>query len=187
LTGPPHASRHVVVFDIDGTLLDSDEPLIEPFLALGVPRDDITFGHVLADECRRLGIDMAAYLDAYDVTAAQPFPGVEDLLAALGEWHACSNKVGRLARAELQRLGWAPGVAWFAEDFAGPKSLEPVLRALDAEPASVVFVGDTAHDRRCAHQVGARFALAGWNPRAVAEPGDLVLAVPGDLLGLLAA
>ena len=66
--------RPIIVFDVDGTLLDSDEPLIAPFVHLGIDRADITFGHVLADECERLGISVAAYLDAYDVTASQPVP-----------------------------------------------------------------------------------------------------------------
>jgi HAD superfamily hydrolase (TIGR01549 family) len=177
--------RPIIVFDVDGTLLDSDEALIAPFVQLGIDRAEVTFGHVLADECERLGISVAAYLDAYDVTASQPFPGVDELLSGLDSWSACSNKVGRVARAELARLGWTPDVAFFAEDFDGPKQLGPVLAALGAPADQVVFVGDTAHDRRCAHAVGARFALAGWNPRARAEPGDEVLAEPADLLSLL--
>jgi HAD superfamily hydrolase (TIGR01549 family) len=176
----------IVVFDIDGTLLDSDEPLIAPFLHLGIDRADVTFGHVLADECERLGIDVEAYLDAYDVTASQPFPGIDELLGRLDSWSACSNKIGRFARAELERLGWTPEVAFFAEDFTGSKELGPVLTALGVTADRIVFVGDTAHDRRCAHEVGARFALAGWNPRARPEPGDEVLTEPADLLDLLA-
>jgi phosphoglycolate phosphatase-like HAD superfamily hydrolase len=48
-----------------------------------------------------------------------------------------------------------------------------------------VFVGDTAHDRSCAAAAGVAFALAGWNPRAAPEPGDLVLSEPSEVLGLL--
>ena len=72
-------------------------------------------------------------------------------------------------------------MALFADAFGGgPKRLEPVLSALGVEADGVVFVGDTAHDRRCARAVGCRFALAGWNPRAaaVAEVDDIVLAPP---------
>ena len=51
----------------------------------------------------------------------------------------------------------------------------------------MVYVGDTAHDRACAAAVGAPFALAGWNARARAgaQPGDVVLDAPADLLDLL--
>ena len=73
----------------------------------------------------------------------------------------------------------------FSDAFDGPKQLGPVLDALAVDADQVVFVGDTAHDRACAAAVGARFALAGWNPRTESEPGDLVLACPQDLFALL--
>jgi hypothetical protein len=117
----------VPVFDLDGTLLDSDAALVQAFVVLGVPPEAVTFGHVVAEECRRLGIDLAAYLDAYDTSLAQPFPGVVDLVASLDTWAVCSNKVGAKAAAELDRLGWRPDVALFTEAFGGPKRLQPVL------------------------------------------------------------
>ena len=46
----------VPIFDLDGTLIDSDAALVAPFVALGVPREAVTFGHVLQDECDRLGL-----------------------------------------------------------------------------------------------------------------------------------
>ena len=175
------------VFDFDGTLMDSDEALAAPFVALGVPRQQVTFGHVVEEECARLGIDPARYVELYDVDAARPFPGVEELVGGLGRWALCSNKHPAAGRAELARLGWQPEVALFADAFGGgPKRLGPVLDALGVEAPAVVFVGDTAHDRACARAVGCRFALAGWNRRAVAEEGDVVLARPADLLPLLA-
>ena len=74
----------------------------------------------------------------------------------------------------------------FSEDFGQrPKVLPPVLDALGLTPEDVVFIGDTAHDRSCAAAVGVTFALAGWNPRVVAEPGDVVLRHPTEVLDLL--
>lgn len=141
------------------------------------------FGPLAADECDRLGIALADYLDAYDCDAAQPYAGVAEVIAHLdGRWALCSNKVASAGRRELARLQWSPLVAMFAEDFGGPKRLGPVLDRLGVRPGSVLFVGDTAHDRACAAEVGVRFALAAWNPRATAEPGDIVLAEPADLL-----
>jgi HAD superfamily hydrolase (TIGR01549 family) len=174
------------VFDLDGTLLDSDDALLAPFLALGVPRSELTFGHVVADECARLGIAVDDYLSRYDVSAAAPYPGVASMVASLSAWAVCSNKVRWAGVAELSRLGWSPAVALFADDFGGQsKSLAPVLELLDDVVADdVVFVGDTDHDRSCARIAGVRFALAAWNPRAVALPGDIVLAEPADVLQL---
>ena len=124
----------VPVFDLDGTLIDSDAALVEPFVALGVAPDEISFGHVLADECARLGISLEAYLDAYDETAARAFAGVADLVARLERWAVCSNKHARSGRAELARLGWHPEVALFSDAFAGPKRLHPVLEPWRWEP-----------------------------------------------------
>lgn len=176
-----------MVFDLDGTLLDSDAALVAPFVALGVPEDEITFGHPVEIECRRLGITVEDYVAAYDVREAMPFDGVADMLDALGEWSVCSNKARASAVAELDRLGWSPRVAWFADDFGGEaKSLRPVVDALGVGGSSVLFVGDTLHDQRCAEEVGARFAWAGWNPRTRAgSPSGIVLDRPVDVLGLL--
>jgi phosphoglycolate phosphatase-like HAD superfamily hydrolase len=163
---------------------------VAPYLALGVPESELTFGHVVADECRRLGLDLDDYVSRYDATVAQPFAGVDDLVGGLDRWAVCSNKVRRCGMAELDRLGWAPAVALFAEDFdSGPKRVEPVLDALGVDdPSTVVFVGDTAHDRAAAADAGTGFALAAWNPRAaaIAVPWDLVLERPEDLMPLLA-
>ena len=184
LSPPPWRA---VVFDLDGTLLDSDEALAAPFIALGVPREQVTFGHVVAEECARLGYTVDDYLSRYDASAALPFAGIDDMLRRLSvPWAVCSNKVRRYAEAELARLGWEPAVARFAEDFDGPKQLRPVLDALAVQGSEVLFVGDTDHDRACAKAVGARFALAAWNPRArrAARPDDTWLDEPGDLLRL---
>ena len=79
--------------------------LAAAYVALGVPLDQVTFGHVVADECARLGIGLGDYLAAYDVAASRPFPGVEALVSTLERWAVCSNK----ARAScIQRQGMAP-------------------------------------------------------------------------------
>lgn len=177
-----------IVFDLDGTLVDSDRALDDAFRACGVADEDITHGHVLADECARLGITVEAYLDAYDPTSVVAFPGVDEVLAALDlPWAICSNKHGRLGPLELAALGWTPDVALFADAFDGPKTLPPVLAALGVGTDRVLFVGDTEHDRAAAVEVGCRFAWAGWNPRVGAPPDGVVLEAPSEVLDLLGA
>lgn len=174
-------ARRLPIFDLDGTLLDTDDALAAPFVALGVPLHEVTFGHVIADECVRLGVDLEAYLDEYDTDRAQPFAGVDAMLRSIDRWAVCSNKHPRSGRAELARLGWQPEVALFSLDFNGPKHLRPVLDALHLTSDDVVFVGDTDHDRATAHAAGVPFGLAAWNGRAVAREGDAVLRTPGDV------
>jgi HAD superfamily hydrolase (TIGR01549 family) len=174
----------VPIFDLDGTLVDSDEALAAAFVALGVPREEVTFGHVLADECARLGLDVQQYLDHYDPGAVAPFPGVVELLAQLPRWAICSNKRPESGLAELERLGWKPDVALFSDAFDGPKSLGPVLDAMRLHSGQAVFVGDTDHDRSIARVAAVPFGLAAWNARATPQPGDIVLRQPSAVLDL---
>jgi len=175
----------IAVCDLDGTLLDSDAALLAPFLALGVPEDRIGFGRPVEEECRRQGVSVDDYVAGYDTDAVKAFPGVDEVVARLDRWAVCSNKHPMSGRAELARLGWLPEVALFTDAFDGPKALGPVLDALGVGPQDVVFLGDTAHDRACARDAGAAFALAAWNPRARPEAGDIVLERPEQLLELL--
>jgi phosphoglycolate phosphatase-like HAD superfamily hydrolase len=181
----PH--RKTALFDLDGTLVDSDAALLAPFHALGVGAERIPpLGLPLGEACAAAGIAVEDYVARYDLDAVQPFPGVDELLRALPRWAVCSNKTRLSGLSELARLGWQPELALFSEDFDGrPKRLGPVLDALGLDATAVVFVGDTAHDRACAAEVGATFALAGWNERVVREPGDVVMAHPREVLDLL--
>jgi HAD superfamily hydrolase (TIGR01549 family) len=178
-------SPTVAVCDLDGTLIDSDAALVAPFLALGVRLEDIGRGLPAAEECARHGISIEEFVDAYDTEVVQPYPGAAELVAGLDRWAVCSNKHQDSGRAELARLGWHPEVALFTDAFDGPKALAPVLEAMGVAAADVVFLGDTAHDRACAKEAGAMFALASWNPKAEPATDDVVLERPEELLELL--
>lgn len=177
----------VPIFDLDGTLVDSADALLAPFLALGVEHATIPPpGMLLEDACAQVGITVADYIAAYDPSLVRPFPGAAELLDGLSRWAVCSNKLRAAGTLELGLLGWQPEHVMFAEDFNGqPKHLDVLLNDLNLDAPDVVFVGDTQHDRACAAAAGVTFVLAGWNPRAESRPGDVTLSHPMELLELL--
>jgi phosphoglycolate phosphatase-like HAD superfamily hydrolase len=176
----------VPIFDLDGTLLDSDDALVAPFLALGVARASIRFGEPVGEACERLGVATADYVAGYDPARAAPFPGVQELLERLPRWAVCSNKADASGAADLARWGWQPEVALFTDAFGGaPKRLGPVLDYLGLDAHEVVFIGDSEHDRRAAQEVGCPFLVAGWNARTAGLDGDGHLATPEALLQAL--
>lgn len=177
----------LVVFDFDGTLVDSDEALRAAFRANGVDPEGIEMGLPVAAACSEAGISVEAYVRAYDTEVVVPYPGIADLLGALPRWAVLSNKHPDSALAELRRLGWEPDALMCADAFGWDhKSLLPMLDALGLSGAEVVMVGDSAGDLRCAEEAGARFVWAGWNQRVrdLAPAGE-VAGTPSALLALL--
>ena len=155
-------ARHVaLIFDLDGTLIDSDDALIDPFVRLGMARDEITFGHPIEEACAEWGIDIDRYIELYDTAVAQPFEGADEVVRQLGRWAICSNG----------------GAA---------KRLAPVIEAMGLDATDVAYVGDTEHDQACAEAVGCEFYWAGWNPRTRGlATGPRVLDTPERLLALV--
>ena len=177
----------IAIFDLDGTLIDSDEALVLPFLHLGLSREEITFGHPIEEYCQMKGLSVEEYVDAYDTTSVQPFDGADELVAQLDRWAICSNKYNDSGWAELARLDWKPELALFSRDFGGmEKRLAPVLEATGVDADRALYVGDSPTDAAVAREAGVEFVWAGWNPRtAAANPGGTVLSHPLELLALL--
>ncbi len=182
----PARTYDALIFDFDGTLVDSDAELVRAFVELGVAEEKISFGHAIGEELELLGLTLDDYADTYRDHIVAPFPGVDEVVPGLGRWALCSNKHPRSGLAELARLGWQPEVAVFADHFDwAHKRLDPVLEMMGVSAARVAMIGDSGGDATCAAEVGCDMYWAGWNPRVVAaQPEGIVLERPDELLGL---
>lgn len=176
----------LIVFDWDGTLVDSTAPITAAVLAtvaeLGwdpVPADAVRqlIGLGLADAVRGLRPDAseddlgrftAAYREHFlgrTGGGAELFPGVVEtleILAGLGHMLGIATGKGRngLDR-ELQMTGIAARFAATRcadECFSKPhpQMLLELLELLDVSPAAAVMVGDTEFDLEMAHAAGMR-------------------------------
>lgn len=148
-----------VLFDLDGTLVDSAPDLVAAMqrlcLELGQPEPDMAGVRAAVSKGGRAmlrrglpGMDDAHYdallprfLDIYAADIAQlsrPFDGVDALIDAIeargARWGVVTNKPGWLARPLLQQLGWSErSAALVSGDCLAVKKPDPapILRACE--------------------------------------------------------
>ena len=180
-----------VVFDLDGTLVDSTRQIVRttqalvaeltgkrPTLAEVAAREGGTFETTLANHGFRDPAALPALLARWGELALayryRAFPGVARLLAALERhgarlslWTARDRRSAEaaLAQARLARFFGARVAAW------NPGTPKPDPRGLaalvgDAPPERVVVVGDGWTDLRGAREYGATPVTALWSPHA---------------------
>ena len=182
--------RGLIVFDLDGTLIDSRRDLADAANALiaergGRPLSEAAVGRMVGDgaamlvrralAAAELPLDdssLPRFLELYDerlVRTTRPYPGVVDALAAmepLGVLAVLTNKPRRQSEAVLRALDLAP---FFATVIGGdgpfprkpdPHSLRHLMAEHRASPAQTVLVGDSHIDFATASAAGTLFCLA---------------------------
>jgi HAD superfamily hydrolase (TIGR01509 family) len=199
-----------LVWDMDGTLLDSSVVVPAAYVAavrhLGGPEltpaqvvasysvgpPDVLLAHLLG---RRLAAgESDAYYDELSAVTAPPYPGVEDVLAALrARGHCIAVFTGASSRAATMLLG-AAGIAADVlvggDEVARPKPAADGLlltaRRLGVAPGDLAYIGDAPNDLRAATAAGGLGAAAAWGHQyESAEPADITLATPAEALALL--
>ncbi|MBP2018360.1 pyrophosphatase PpaX [Symbiobacterium terraclitae] len=187
-----------VLFDLDGTLIDTNQLIVESFqhvfrseLGLEVTPAEIYpyFGEPLHTTLARYGPDradelVAAYrkfnLSQHD-RMVRPFPGVAgavaDLQAAGVRLGVVTSKITELALRGLRVCGIAdyfPVVVGVDQTQRHKPEPDPALRAialLGVEPGPrVLMVGDSPFDIACGRAAGCMTAAVGWaaNPAPLA-------------------
>ena len=187
------AAIQTVLFDLDGTLIDSIRLILDSYhhtlAAHGIPprTDDhwlrgvgtplsVQFAE-WRDDVGKLEAMVATYREynlAHHDRMVTVYPGV---VTALGAIRAAGrrtglvtskNRQGALRGLTLVRLEAMMDVLVCADEVTNPKPHpEPVEKAvalLGADPDTTVYVGDSIHDMVSGRAAGVRTAAALWGP-----------------------
>lgn len=194
-----------VVWDMDGTLLDSVDAIAAAFASAAgrgpIPPDEVerlfrlpTPEAILADLTGH-PVDVDAFYRALADEAARvrPYPGIRDVLTELtvptGVFTG-SNAVATDVLLRATDLRDLFGVVVAGDDVTrrkpDPEGLELVCRRLGVPAASVLYVGDSATDLETARRAGATPVAAAWGHNHRPSDGDAVVCPhPRDVLALL--
>ncbi len=187
--------RHIdtVLFDLDGTLIDSTELILQSYRhtlqshrsetvpddvwlsGLGTPlRNQLRAITDDPDEIDRMVETYREFNFAHHDEMVRPFPGVHEALRRLKNQGMKLGVVTSKARTGLERglrvcgLEGVFDAAVALDDVVRHKpDPEPVLRALAVLAASdhrSVFVGDSPHDMAAGRRAGVLTAAALWGP-----------------------
>jgi pyrophosphatase PpaX len=192
-TFPRMIPMQTVLFDLDGTLIDSVRLILDSYhhtlAAHGIPaRSDeewlrgvgtpltVQFAE-WSDDLGTLEALIATYRE-YNLThhdrMVTVYPGIVQTIEAIRA-AGCrtglvtsKNRQGALRGLTLVKLERMMDVLVCADEVTNPKPHpEPVEKAvalLEADPATTVYVGDSIHDMVSGRAAGVRTAAALWGP-----------------------
>lgn len=191
--------HRAIVFDLDGTLLDTLEDLADSMNAVleaaGHPTHPVAaYRHFVGDGVRTLverafprgtadpDAGVAAMLAEYSRrwrAKTRPYPGVGALLDGLTAqglpFAILSNKPDEFTRLTTEALlgSWHFAEVWGVKDSVPPKP-DPtgalaMAAALDVPPGEILYLGDTGTDMRTAVAAGMDPIGALWGFRDATE------------------
>lgn len=184
----------LIVFDLDGTLIDSRAALLAAhdaaWSAVGLPRppDDAILSLVGLSLIQTMQIlapetDPVPLARAYGAAYAQahalerPFPGVDTLLSGPFRAAVATGKSQRGADRAVQQHGWAPRfeLVLGASSVPRPKPYPDMLHAIRQRTGAdtLVMVGDTSFDLEMAQAAGAKGIGVAWGHHPAARLREL--------------
>lgn len=200
-----------IVFDIDGTLIDSEEAAIT---SLQKALFEETRRKYAYDELRwifglpgqvslsKLGVEniekthetwMKYLKESHHLMKV--FDGIEPVLKRLKEEGKTCGIVTSKTKEELDNdfvpfklMPYFQHVTCADDTNKHKPDPEPILKFIDMSKASAektLYLGDTIYDMKCAHAAGVSFALAVWGAGDKNLPAEYKLRKPMELLGLI--
>lgn len=182
----------VVIFDLDGTLVDSAPGILASLeyainkagLSLPSPFDASLIGPPLPEllgllfpEIDRLTVESirSAFVDHYDSVgcfSSIPYQGISSLLSVLSAasvpLHIVTNKRTSVSLSIIHSLGWGDLFGGcLGSDHSGvtlPKSsnLSTLLTSPELAARQSIYLGDTYSDYQACASVSLEFAFASW-------------------------
>ena len=202
----------VVLFDLDGTLVDSGAIILGSFhhatetvLQRRFSDEQILAqvgGSNLAEQMQLLAPDrvdelVRVYRDHNDPQYSDLgcFEGMVDVLGTLKREGRRLGVVSAKRKATVQRVFDGAGVGVYFDVVVGSDDTkrhkphpEPVLKALEllgARPEDAAYVGDSPFDVAAARAAHVHAVAVGWGGIHRVEDADAFVEAPEDLLGVL--
>jgi HAD superfamily hydrolase (TIGR01509 family) len=204
-------SLEAVIFDMDGTLVDSMDPVTTGFigaiLAAGGPEytpEEIVAAFSYGPPARMLDellgapstqVHLADYHErmAEGIRDLKPYDGVSETIDALSD---AGMTIALFTGADQESLELLLGALGLRERFAvvtggneverakpAPDGIELTSQRLGLDPAVVAYVGDSANDMKAARAAGALAIGAGWGRLWLdTHPADVVATKPENLI-----
>ena len=192
MTGANFKQVRALIFDLDGTLIDSKRDLIRSVNAMLVEmgreelHEDTISGYIghgapqlvrraLGDgasdtECERALKFFLGYYDEHKMDSTCAYPGVAEALAQLAHLPMAilTNKPVRVSGRILAELGLAKyfrvvyGGNSFQTKKPDPLGAQTILREFDVAPAETMLVGDSEVDVQTARNAGTYAAAVNY-------------------------
>ncbi|MCZ8522179.1 MULTISPECIES: pyrophosphatase PpaX [Paenibacillus] len=184
-----------VLFDLDGTILDTNELIIQSFLHTfeGITAEPLTRHHIIPNMGRPLVEqmvffsgreqvdDLVAKYRLYNLNRhdelVQEFPKVRETLAKLHaagiQMGVVTSKIRKTTEMGLKLTGMYDyfGSIVTVEDVEkakpDPEGIQRALQELGADPATALMVGDSHYDIEAAHNAGLPSVGVAWSMKGV--------------------
>lgn len=201
-----------IVFDIDGTLLNSEEAILRSLqdtllrvTGKKYPFEQLTFclGITGEDTLRQLPVEDISsamqlwlqFLQQYENTLSI-YEGIDELLEVLSKTgYGLGIITSKPRELFLHDFCPFPISRYFhpvvcADDTSEHKpTAAPLLKYMELTKTpkeEILYIGDSVYDSQCAKNAGVTFALAVWGSHTETTPADYYLKKPSDLLPILA-